>query len=435
MGNLKNFLARTIYKLRQIPGLRSVYNYSSGQPVNPETAMKVAALYRGLTYIATQIANLPWEVKDSKNNVLGNDAIAYLLNVSPNPEMNAHSFRIAMLLNAIMHGNFIAEIERNYYGKPIALWPIAQHDIFPWRDAEGTLFYRVVGGSKTNIGADAYIHPSNVFHIKNINSFDGMIGQGIIHYATTTLGISLGADSMAGNLFSNMGMPSGIISVQGALSDVAGARIKESWNTAHNGKKSGGTAVLEQGATFTPINVSPNVLQFLESRKFGVVEIARFLGLPPAKLFDAEASKFNNIEQANLEVATDTLNTWTRVIESEADMKLLNGQFAGKYTQLDLYHVFRGDMKTRGQYFKDMISIGSITPNEVRNKEGLAPYKDGDKFYISVNNLTPANMVDEVVKSQIKSANTPAPSPAPADPSKAEIAKATVKFLESRTKT
>lgn len=437
MGKLRNFFSNMVFKLAQIPGLRSVFSYAGGQPVTPDTAMKIAAFYRGVTYISTQIANLPWEVKDYKNNVLYSDRIAYLLNVSPNPEMSAHSFRIAMVLQAIVYGNFVAEIERNFYGQPIALWPIGQYEIFPWRDADGVLWYRVMGGNRQVPGTDAYLRPQDVFHIKNINSFDGIVGQGLIYYAVNTLGISLGADKMASNLFANMGMPSGVITVQGSLSEVAAKRLKASWDEAHknaDGKnKGGGTAVLEQGATFNPVNISPNVLQFLESRKFGVIEMARFLGVPPQKLFDIDGAKHNNVEQANLEVITDTLNTWCKVLEAEADMKLLNGQFGGKYTEVDLFEISRGDMATRGTYYKDMMQTGAITPNEIRNKEGFAGYPDGDKFFIATNNYTPANMVDEVIQSQIDKATAP-PAKTNDNNGNADVTKAAAEYLKSKTK-
>lgn len=422
---------------RQISYARSVFHYSGGQPVTPDTAMKVAAFYRGVTYIATQMANLPWEVKDYNQNILDKDRVAYLLNVAPNPEMNAHSFRIAMVANALIYGNFIAEIQRNYYGQPVALWPICQYDIYPWRDEEGTLWYRVAGGSRVRPGEDLLLAPSDVFHIKNINSLDGIVGQGLIYYAVNTLGITLGADAMASSLFSNMGMPSGVISVKGALSVDAAKRLKDNWEDAHGNKgdkkKAGGTAVLEQDASFTPINMSPNLLQFLESRKFGVLELCRFFGLPPSKLFDTEAATYNNIEQSNLEVATDTLNTWARALEAEGDNKLLNGQFAGKYTELDLYEVFRGDMKTRGQYFKDMMQTGSITPNQIRRKEGMAPYKGGDEYYIATNNYTPASMVKEVIQAQITKSNTPNTPPKTED--EKELDALLTEYLKNRKTT
>ena len=72
--------------------------------------MQVAAFYRGVTYVTGSIANLPVEIKDRSNNILESDRIAYLLNVSCNPEMNAHTFKLLMTASAILHGNFYAEI-------------------------------------------------------------------------------------------------------------------------------------------------------------------------------------------------------------------------------------------------------------------------------------------------------------------------------------
>jgi len=401
--NLLNKFVNLVYKLRPISLVRSVFNYVAGVSVNPDSAMQVAAFYRGVTYLSGSIANLPVEIKDKSNNILDTDRVSYLLNVSVNPEMNAHVFKLLMMATAILHGNFYAEIERDVFGRPVYLWPIYEYDVQPWRDEEGVLWYRVIGGSRVHVGFDALISPKNMFHIRNIFTKDGFSGQGVVSYGKTTLGISLSADNMASNLYKNMGMPAGILSFEGTLSKDAAARVKEQWGAANGGDKVGGTAVLEQGAKFQPLNITPDVLQFLESRKFGVLEIARFLGVPPTKLYDGDSSSYNNIEHNNLEVATDTLNTWCRIIEAEADMKLLNGQFAGKFVELDLYDVFRGDMDKRSQYYTRLFNIGAITSNEIRNKEGRAPYVDGNSFYVASNNLTPVERLNEIIDANIES--------------------------------
>ena len=64
-------------------------------------------------------------------------------------------------------------------------------------------------------------------------------------------------------------------------------------------------------------------------------------------------------------------------------------------------YIFRGDMKTRGTYFKDRMQTGSITPNEIRNMEGDAGYEGGDKYYIATNNYTPQDRVDDVIDAQV----------------------------------
>lgn len=405
--------------------IRRSFGFSGGTQVNTDSAMEASAFYRGVIYISTQIAKLPWEVKDSANNVLEND-ISYMLNVSPNEEMTAFHFKLFILQCAIVGGNGYAEIERTFDGRPKALWPINPNRVTPIRTSEGKLIYQVVGASTSS--ETVYLQPKEIFVVRNLHTKDGIQGQGVVGYAMQTLGISLGADRFANALFSNGGMPSGVLTHPGQLSDEAFKRLQDSWREQQGGRKTGSTAILEEGVQYSPISHSPDVLQFLESRKFNVVEIARFLGLPPTKLFDSDAAKFNNIEHANLEVATDTLDSWARNLESEADMKLLSGRNSGKKTELDLYAVFRGDMATRSQYFSKMMQSGAITPNEIRVKEGMAPYEGGDRFWIAVNNFSPEDRVDEIIDSQIKQKDNAVNAPT----KNANVDKAVAEYLKSK---
>ncbi len=196
------------------------------------------------------------------------------------------------------------------------------------------------------------------------------------------------------------------------------------------GKKTGGTKILEEGVTYTPVKIEPDVLQFIESRQFSVLEIARFLGIPPTKMFDTKAATFSNVENANLEVATDTLDSWACNLETEADVKILNYRYGGRFTEMDLYSIFRGDMSTRASYFEKMMQSGSITPNQIRAREGQPPYKEGDNYYIATNNFTPVNRMNEVIDAQIASKKQPAApatnTPAPSN----ELDTAIIKFLE-----
>ena len=407
------------------------FGYSGGSTVSTDTCMEVSAFYRGVIYISSQIAKLPWEVKDAQNNIIEND-ISYLLNVSPNPESTSFHLKLFLLQCSIINGMGYAEIERTLDGRVKHLWPLNPRRVYPWRDSQGKLWYVVSQGNEE--GTMAYLEPKDLFIVRNIHTNDGVTGLGLVGYAMQTLGISLGADKFANSLFANGGMPSGVLTHPGRLNDDAAKRLMASWKENHGGRKVGGTALLEEGVKYEPITHSPDVMQFLESRKFSVSEIARFLGLPPTKLFDSDSAKFNNIEHANLEVATDTLDTWARNLESEADMKLLAGRKGGRRTELDLYSVFRGDMATRATYFQKMMQTGALTPNEIRRKEGLPGYDAGGRFYIATNNFSPVDRIDEIIDSNIKK-NEPAPAPETNEeetPDPVDVAVA--KYIESMTK-
>lgn len=429
--NLFKFLNKKKYSPSEPRGTKRLINRQSGQYISPETAMKVSAFYSGVIYISTQIAKLPWMIKDRNNKELFGP-LSDIINLSSNPEMNSFMLRLFMTQEAIIKGNGYAEIERDIGGRTKALWPIPSENVAPTR-IRGELVYRIFGGSLSDPGEDAYLLPNEIFHLRNFYTLDGIMGQGLAHYAQNTLGIGLGSDVFAGGLFANGGLPSGVLETEGSLSDEAFLKIKEGWDAAHGGRKVGGTAILEEGIKYKPISHNPDVLQFLESRKFTVLEIARFLRLPPTKLYDSETSSYNNIEHANLEVAVDTLDAWARNYEMEADVKLLNNGSGGRRTELDLYAVFRGDMDSRSQYFSRMMQDGAMTPNEIRTKEGLAPYEGGDRYYIANNNFSPVDRLDEIIDSQMKAKESTKQELPKQENATNEVDDAIVSYLKKRS--
>lgn len=417
MGFLRSILSRVTSSGRMIFGPRRPFFFKGNTVVNEDNSMQVAAFHRGIVYISSQIAKLPWDLKDENNNILRN-SISNLLNLAPNPEMNAFHWRLFMVQQAIIHGNSFSEIERNTIGQPINLWPLNSLLMEILRTESGDLVYRYSNPD----GGTVLLNPRDVFHLKNFHTKDGLVGQGLVAYAREVLGIQIAADNMASGIFHNSGIPSGILKHPGTLTDDAYERLKKSWAEQTSGKKSGSTSILEEGITYEALNIDPEALQFLQSRQFGVLELARFLGVPPTKLFDITAATYSNVENSNLEVATDTLDSWATNLELEADVKILNYRYGNRFTDIDLYSIFRGDMKSRGDYFKTMMSVGAITPNEIRSREGMAPYKEGDEYYIATNNFTPVSRMMDVIDAEITSKTKPTPAPSGGQPkSQAEL--------------
>lgn len=424
MGLFSRIWNRITFAGKTVIAARRPWWFRSNTAVNEDTSMQVAAFNRGLIYISSQIAKLPWDVKDYDNNILRNP-ISNLLNLASNPEMNAFRWRLVMVQQAIIHGNAYAEIERNTIGTPIALWPLKSDSMGILRTDSGELVYRYTNES----GGYSFLQPRDVFHLPNFHTKDGIVGQGVVGYGRDILGIQIAADSMASGIFHNSGIPSGVLEHPGKLSDEAYKRLKESWDEQQAGKKTGSTALLEEGLKYSPITIDPETLQFLQSRQFGVLEIARFLGVPPTKLFDVTAATYSNVENANLEVATDTLDSWATNLEMEADVKILNNRYGGRFSDINLYAIFRGDMKSRSDYFKTMMSIGAITPNQIRQLEGMPGYKDGDEYYIATNNFTPVSRMNEVIDAEIENKKKPnAPAQSGQKPN-AQLEDAAVKYL------
>jgi hypothetical protein len=93
-------------------------------------------------------------------------------------------------------------------------------------------------------------------------------------------------------------------------------------------------------------------------------------------------------------------------------------------------------MKSRSDYFKAMMSVGAMTPNQIRAREGLPGYgKEGDNYYIATNNFTPVDRMDELIDADITQKTRPAsasPAPAKDEPKpNPELEAAAVRYLTS----
>lgn len=405
---MANILQRFVSRI--VPSLSSPRSFFGRTGLNAtrvdgHNASNVSAYYRGRTYLTTQLAKLPINIKNSANEVDERNIVHFLLNVQPNPETTAFTFKAYLLGCAIDWGCGYAEIERDTLGRPVNLWQLDPERVTPMRQSgTGKLIYHIAGNE---FGGHVILEPKDLLIIRNIYTKDGITGESTINYAAQVLGISLGADSFANSLYANGGMPSGVLKSPKSMSDAAFDRLKKSWDDGMRKGKVGGVVILEDGVEYTPITHSPANLQFIETRKFNVIEIARFLGVPPIKLFDMDSAKYGNMEQVQLEVATDILDSWARNIESEVDIKLLSKRHSGRRCELDIHAVFRGDMSARSTYFTKLMQSAAMTPNQIRMKEGLAPYEGGDRYYLAVNNFSPVDRVDEIIDAQVSKNDTP----------------------------
>jgi phage portal protein BeeE len=67
-------------------------------------------------------------------------------------------------------------------------------------------------------------------------------------------------------------------------------KARLAWRATHEGHDGGGqTAILYDGADFKPFTLASTDAQFLENRKFQILEIARAFRVPPSMLFDLTA--------------------------------------------------------------------------------------------------------------------------------------------------
>src|SRR5574344_1519742 len=134
----------------------------------------------------------------------------------------------------------------------------------------------------------------------------------------------------------------------------------------------GGTCLLYMRDT--PISISPNEAQFLETRKFQIDEIARIFRVPPHMVGDLEKSSFSNIEQQSLEFTIYTLRPWLVRWEQNLARALFSESEKHKlFFKFNVDGLLRGDYVSRMNGYAVGRQNGWMSTNDIRSLEDLDP--------------------------------------------------------------
>ncbi|RPI25082.1 MAG: phage portal protein, partial [Actinobacteria bacterium] len=197
-------------------------------------------------------------------------------------------------------------------------------------------------------------------------------GTGPFSAAWAVLQGVLAADDWARHLFLDSGMPSGVLTVPGKLTAEEAVALKEQWETQHAGGR--GTAILSGGLEYQALSLTPEQAQFLQTRAFGIQEIARLLGIPQHFLNagnspgSSQSLTYTNVQAVFRELTTVTLYpTYLRRMEKAFSSLLPRGQSV----QFDLADFLKADDGTRYTALKTAIDAGILTVEEARAQEDL----------------------------------------------------------------
>jgi HK97 family phage portal protein len=403
------------------PGEPRIYmpQRQAGVTVNEDTALTFGAVWACVRVISETLAGLPWGVyqRSASGRQAIDNRVQELLNLRPNPEMTAFSFREALIAHALTWGNGYAEIERDAAGRAVALWIVAPDRVLVDRTPDGTLRYRVraVDGSEQLLGAESVLHLHGL-------GYDGIVGYSPVRMAARSIGAGVAQDTFAGAFYANGTHVGGTVSVDAKMDPEQIKLVEQYMNEGHRGPdKAFGVKVMGLGFKYEPFKMPLTDAQFLESRKFTVTDIARWFRVPPHKIADLDRSTNNNIEHQSIEFVTDTVVPWALRLEQEVNSKLIIGAARGvQYTKLNTNALMRGDAKSRAEFYRAMTQMGAMSINEVRALEDLNGIgEDGDEHLVQLNQTTLERLVAEPVQMSAP-ATDPAADPssgdAPADP-------------------
>ena len=370
---------------------------TSGKSVTERSAMQMTAVYSCVRILSEAIAGLPlhlYRYTPDGSKVKAVDHPLYLLlHDEPNPEMSSFVFRETLMTHLLLWGNAYAQIIRNGKGEVVALYPLMPNRMSVDRDKHGQLYYtytRASDETPTMNGMTVLLPPSDVLHIPGLG-FDGLVGYSPIAMAKNAIGLAIATEEYGAKFFANGAAPSGVLEHPGTIKDPS--RVREAWMSQFGGSaNSGKVAVLEEGMKYTPISISPEQAQFLETRKFQINEIARIFRIPPHMVGDLEKSSFSNIEQQSLEFVKYTLDPWVIRWEQSIQRALLRPEEKKRYfAKFNVEGLLRGDYQSRMNGYAVARQNGWMSANDIRELENLdrIPAEAGGDLYLVNGNMLP----------------------------------------------
>lgn len=354
-----------------------------------ELAMKIAAVYRCVDVVSKGVAQLPLVVKRKEDDYFVNDdedvfGLTYILQMRPNERLSAYEFKKAAMVQ-ILIGN------GNAY-------------VFPKWGADGydSLILLSPGSCTYDVYSNTYIvsDPINkiygtfdadeIIHLKNLSLDGGYTGVSTLQYASRTLAISANADSANVESFKTRGTLSGFVSGKNSTLGFGTIQDTQLQGVADNIEKqlASGKKIfnLPGEMSFNQISLSPSDIQLLETKTFNVLDICRFFGVHPDKVFAQQTANYKASEMSQVSFLTDTLQPILTQIENEMQIKLIPRELAMRYKiDFDIEPLLQTDLLTQADYINKTISSGVKTVNQWRKKFGQAPVEGGDKVLVSAN--------------------------------------------------
>lgn len=360
---------------------------STAGPMVSETGAisTMVAVYRAVSLLSGLAAGLPLKAYrySGKTEVI----VRPLLN--PGYGRTPYELIETMMVHLLGWGNSYVHKERNSFGAIENLVPINPGRVKPKAYRPGEIADQAVKVFEVKQPDGTIIPLTNyeLMHIPGL-SYDGVLGLSPIGVARQPIGTLMAADDLASRQYSNGNMIGGVLTTDKPLTQPQADAIKARWRDKMQGAHHAhDVAVLDQGTKFQATTLAPEEAQFLQTRRWQTIDIARVFGIPPHLLGDVErtTSWGTGIEQQNIAFVAYTLRPWLTRIEQRMSFEIVTPKT--QFCEFEINGLLRGAAAERSQFYASAIQWGWMTRNEARIEENLQPIDGLDEP------LTPLNMV------------------------------------------
>lgn len=354
---------------------------ASGEAVSRSSALHLPPVWRSVSLVAELLSSLPVDVYRGT----GADRVPV---AQPSPIVTQPSLRMTRREWVFQYVAAMM-LDGNAYGVVLSVNPTTLlPETVEWVDNAA-----VSVDCANSLALPTYrlsgveIPRERLIHVRNFTMPGCIEGLSPIEHHAETLGLSLAARKFGAQWFGDGAHPSAILSTEQRLTPEQAKAMKQGFMASLRGRRE--PAVLGSDIKYTPIQISPEQSQFLQTIQANVNDIAQIFGVPVEMIGGSPAGSsitYANREQRWLDFIATCLNHYAVRLEDALTAMTVRGQAV----KFNMDALLRGDTMQRYQAHALGLTSGFLQMNEVRaleNRTALPELPEADPEVTAALNL------------------------------------------------
>jgi HK97 family phage portal protein len=347
--------------------------------VNFDSAMQLSAWWAGLERWSNVVSSLPIKIQEFDGTLWQDNNktdLALLFNGKVNRYQTKTEFFLTLMLNFKSFGNAYVVKSMSTSGRITSMFCLAssQVEIKVLEDGSQVFIH-------THDGVTTAYSDKTIWHIKGFGN--GSIGLNTMSFASNAISIGLSGEDRVSKTFKNAGKPQGILKYDGELTAEQRQMLKTEFADLLTGDS---LMVLEKEFEYDQTQMTAADMQLLESRRFQIEDIGRFLDIPSVLINDTANS---TVWGAGI---SEVINGWYKLslrptvllIAESMKVNLISPAKRGKTRILfDFDDLLRLNRKERSEAQAKEIQSGITVPNEAREENNRQPHPSGNELMIN----------------------------------------------------
>ncbi len=375
---------------------RSGWQTASGATVSETSALKFSVVWASVTLIADALSSLePEAFRLDPNGVRVGIPVPRWVS-KPSVTYRRNDITSQLMISALLWGNGYALLaRRDSDGVIVGMVVLDPNDVeCEWDpNRSGYRRYRING-------TGPWLTEGDILHLQGATLPGKAKGMSVIAQARESIGLGITLQEFGARYFGQGSHQKVIIKVPNKVLPEHEARdLVRQYEQFAKGTGNWHRPSVLSGKDVDVVNISipPEDSQFLQSREFQAIDVARWFRVPPHRvgIISVSTSWGSGLAEENTALVQNTYRPWIDRLEAVYTFYSPGGEDSGILIKLNVSDLLRGSFKEMVDSWGAAVEKKIVTPNEARKALGLDPIDGGDEIQKDPVPAPPANPATE----------------------------------------